>query len=153
VLQLADANAAPFATEGSLLIPLENSISSKTALVLVYAGARQEIYSFRPWIQEGLAYYAQAAYLLATQGRPSALRYLGSRLPLLVDAEKSALQAASGEKNAVPDSRTAQSLVNTTDDVYMQVKAMYVWWMLHDMLGGVLDGVLNYQPTADKEPS
>jgi hypothetical protein len=62
----------------------------------------------------------------------------------LVEAEKAKPHAAEWE--------AVHSLINAPDDLYLQTKAMDVWWMLRDMLGSPSLGVLlNYHATEDKD--
>ena len=47
------------------------------------------------------------------------------------------------------------SLVNTTNEELYRSKAMYVWWMLRDMVGepALKKALAAYRPEQDKEPS
>jgi aminopeptidase N len=53
------------------------------------------------------------------------------------------------------DDEVTRSLVNTTNEDLYRSKAMYVWWMLRDMVGEqALKKVFGlYHPEQDKEPS
>ena len=48
-----------------------------------------------------------------------------------------------------------RSLVNTTSEELYRSKAMYVWWMLRDMVGeaALKKALAAYRPEQDKEPS
>jgi aminopeptidase N len=48
-----------------------------------------------------------------------------------------------------------RSLVNTTSEELYRSKAMYVWWMLRDMVGeaALKKAIAAYRPEQDKEPS
>ncbi|MFZ0283856.1 MAG: hypothetical protein WAL32_01375 [Terriglobales bacterium] len=143
ILGLPDVNALPFVTQGMLLIPLGADLSNEAELDMVYAIARQLVLSSRAWIQEGLAHYAQAAFVEEHKGLEAALDYLNAHRPQLVDAEKAVKTDATSE---------ARSLINAPDDLYLQAKAMYVWWMLKDMLGNLPTGaLLSYRANQDKE--
>jgi aminopeptidase N len=50
---------------------------------------------------------------------------------------------------------SSRSLVNTADDIYLQTKAMWVWWMLRDLVGETqLNMILfSYQASEDNDPS
>jgi hypothetical protein len=148
VLQLPDSSASPFAAGGMLLVPFQTPVTLESELAVVYACARQEIPTHRVWIQEGVAGFAQAEYLLQTKGRQGALDFLSRRLPLLVDAEKGNGHADDGN-----GTEQAFSLVHTTSDVYLQSKAAYVFWMLRDMLDGLDGKLLSYQASSDDDPS
>lgn len=148
VIQLPDPSAAAFTTQGILLTPLKPSLTPDVDLTLVYALARQLVSSPRPWIQEGLAHYAQVAHIEQTQGRGAALEYLEARQSLLIEAEKPNRSDPAGSRPEV-----GRSLVNAPDDIYLQTKAMYVWWMLRDLLGNSLPTLLDYRASDDNEPS
>ena len=47
----------------------------------------------------------------------------------------SALQNRSSRIDVGSDSETSDSLVNTTNEELYRGKAMFVWWMLRDMVG------------------
>jgi hypothetical protein len=149
ILQLSDANAAPFATRQMLLTPLNVPLSRNAELRLAYAYGREQVPSPRWWVRDGLGRYAETAYLRQLDGRAAALQYLKSRLPLLLEAEHGA-GAAVNDKTTSHDNR---ALINSTDEAYVQTKAMYVWWMLVDMLGDRLFGLtLPYQSSSDTKP-
>jgi hypothetical protein len=144
ILGLPDAEALPFVSQGMLLIPLGTDLTNEAELDIVYAIARQKVLSPRAWIQEGLAHYAQAAFVEEHKGLQAALDYLSAHMAALVDAEKTARA----------DSETTRSLINAPDDLYLQSKAMFVWWMLKDMQDGLPTGaLLSYQANKDKEPT
>lgn len=140
ILGLPDLVAASFVTHGMLLIPLKTELTNEAELAMVYAQARQPSMSSRPWIQDGLAHYAQVAFIEKLQGRQAALAYLAGHSTALVDAEKS----------AKPEDRHA--LIDGVDDVVLQTKSMYVWWMLKDMLGALpADALAQYDKSKDSD--
>jgi hypothetical protein len=144
ILGLADPDAASFVSEGILLCPLKSPITNEEMLDIVYAKASHLVSSPRAWIQGGLAHYAQAAFVADQAGRQAALNYLTAHRTPLVEAEKAKPHAAEWE--------AVHSLINAPDDLYLQTKAMDVWWMLRDMLGSPSLGVLlNYHATEDKD--
>jgi hypothetical protein len=144
ILGLPEVNASPFVSQGMLLAPLSSDLTNEAELDIVYAIARQLVQSPRAWIQEGLAHYAQAAFVEQHKGLQAALDYLNAHVAALADAEKT----------APANSETTRSLTNAPDDLYLQTKAMYVWWMLKDMLGNLpTETLLNYQADKDKEPT
>jgi hypothetical protein len=143
ILGLPDPDAASFVSEGMLLCPLKSPITNEAVLDIVYAKARRAVLSPRAWIQEGLAHYAQAAFIADDDGRQAALDYLNAHRAPLVEAEKAKPTA---------DRETAHSLINAPDDLYLQTKAMYVWWMLRDMLANPSLGfLLDYHASEDKD--
>jgi hypothetical protein len=143
ILGLPDSEASPFVSQGMLLAPLGAGLTNEAELDIVYAIARQLVLSPRAWIQEGLAHYAQAAFVEEHSGLQSALDYLNGHRAALVDAERTAKGT---------ESETTRSLVNAPDDLYLQAKAMFVWWMLKDMLGDPPSGAwLSYKAADDKD--
>lgn len=147
IAALPDPEAQPFVTQGLLLTPMKAPMTNEIELSIVYAKGRQALPSSRAWVQEGLAHYAQAQFVQEQKGRDAALEYLSSHAVGLSEAEKS-----TSDKNGSHNSN--RSLVDGPDDVYLQTKSMYVWWMLGDMLGkAVKDGLHDYHPTDDNDPA
>jgi hypothetical protein len=146
ILGLPDAEASSFVTEGMLLTPLK-AMTNDAELSIVYAEARQRVSSPREWIQEGLAHYAQAVFIEGQQGRQRALDYLNAHAPALAVGE---VRGAKGATNA---SEAVHSLINAGNNLYGQTKAMYVWWMLREMVGdaALKNALVAYRPDDDKE--
>jgi len=148
VAQMPFSGAAPFVSDYLLLTPLQ-PLTDESRLTLIYALARQKAASPRPWISEGLAHFAQAFDIEQRHGRTAALEYLNAHRALLVDAE-------SPHNNSDQVSATSRrSLVDTTDSMYLQSKAMWVWWMLRDMIGEASFNIVlfSYQSPDDKDPT
>ena len=151
IAQLPSIDASPFVSDGLLLMPFR-ALTVEDRLTLVYALARQRAASPRPWITEGLAHLAQVLDIEQEHGRKAALDYLNDHGSLLVEAEKQSSSAASAPKDQ--EASAAQSLINTSDEIYLQSKAMWVWWMLHEMIGPSLTMALHsYHPSEDKDPA
>jgi len=143
IIALPDPDAQPFVTEGMLLTPLNSPMTNEAELSIVYAEARQMVKSPRAWIQDGLAHFAQAEFIEKQKGRQAALDYLTSHAGALIESEKA---------RAKPGN-TSPSLTDSPDDLYLQTKAVYVWWMLRDMLGKLpIEALLNYHAEEDKDP-
>ena len=139
VVQLPDPDAASFTTEKMLLTPLK-TVSPQDELALVYALARQCFRSGHAWIQDGFAHYEQASYIEHRDGREAALRFLSAHLDELVKTDK-----APG---------TTYALADAPDNLYLQTKAMYVWWMLRDMARGetpLVAAERSYRPQAEEQ--
>jgi aminopeptidase N len=104
--------------------------------------------SFRPWIEEGLAHFAQALYLERERGRPAALDYMALHRFALgqVDAQTTAPRS---------EDEVNRSLVKTTSEELYRSKSMYVWWMLRDMVGeaALKKALAAYRSKQDKDPS
>jgi aminopeptidase N len=131
-----------------LLTPLANDDSRLAGLAAAHQLTHASFLSFRPWIEEGVAHFAQALYVEREKGRQAALDYMGLHRFALsqVDAQTTVPRS---------EDEVNRSLVNTTSEELYRSKAMCVWWMLRDMVG---DAVLKkalaaYRPEQDKDPS
>jgi len=100
----------------------------------------------RTWTYDGLAHYAQLSFLQERGERPAVLDYLQSHRESLLTSEKQVKPASS---NQAAD----HSLINSSDEFYVQAKAMNVWWMLRDIVGETaLHAALhNYKAADDKD--
>jgi len=143
---LDDPQAAPFESGSLLLMSLSNADSQVAGLMAAHQLAHAALSSPRPWINEGLAHFAQALYLEQQKGRQAALDYMG--------LHRSSFSAA---PTTVPRSEDEvnRSLINTYDEQLFRSKAMCVWWMLRDMVGdqGLKKALASYHPEQDKEAS
>src|SRR5882724_4099167 len=118
---LPDAHAAPFESGALLLTPLTSSDPKVAGLAAAHQLTHASFVSFRPWIEEGLAHFAQALYLEQQNGRRAALDYIGSHRSGFTEIETPAgLPRSEDEVN--------HSLVNTTSEELYRGKAMCVWW-------------------------
>jgi hypothetical protein len=130
VLEVPSSVAAPFVTDGMLLMPFK-AADEEDRRVMIYALARHRIRSVYPWITDGLGHLAQVLDAEQEHGRKAALDYLSSHQAVLAEFEKrpSPTDASASNESA------SHSLLGTTDDLYLQTKSMYVWSMLRDMMG------------------
>jgi hypothetical protein len=141
-VELPNSGAAPFEAGEFLLTPF--SIDQKFAeLTLVHELAHAAFLSPRPWIYEGLAHFAQALWREQQAGRQAALDYMGLHRSAIADAEKA----------EQPQDR--QPLATTTDERFYRSKAMFVWWMLRDMVGetALKQALKTYRAEDDKDVS
>jgi hypothetical protein len=145
---LADAKAAPFESGALLLTPLANTDPKLAGLAAAHQLTHSAFLSFRPWIEEGLAHFAQALYLEQQSGRQAALTYMG-----LHRSAFSGIDAPTTVPRSVDE--VNRSLVNTTSEELYRSKAMCVWWMLRDMIGepALKKALAAYRPEQDKEAS
>lgn len=148
VADLPDPHAAPFESGVLLLTPLANSESTVAGLAAAHQFTHASFLSFRPWIEEGLAHFAQALYVEQQKGRLAALDYMALHGSALGEIESPSTTPRS-------DREVNDSLVNTVNEELYRSKAMYVWWMLRDMLGdaGLKKSLAAYRPEQDKDPS
>ena len=130
VLELADRHAAPFENGAALLTPLDPKADARLLqMTAVHQLTHAAFPSPRLWIYEGLAHFAQAVYREQLDGRAAALQFMALHGAGVLEAETAA--AADKDTNAPAQ----QSLINTNIPEFYRGKAMYVWWMLRDMLG------------------
>jgi hypothetical protein len=149
-IDLADPNSAPFES-GPLLLTALSGIDSKLAgITAAHQLTHAAFSSPRPWINEGLAHFAQAIYLEHQSGRQAALDYMALHSSALIVSEKD-------KQTAMPRSEdeTNHSLINTHDEELYRSKAMCVWWMLREMIGdpALKRALVSYHADQDKEPA
>jgi hypothetical protein len=151
-IDLTDPNAVPFESGPLLLMPLTIDDPKLVGLVSAHQLTHAAFSSPRPWIDEGLAHFAQALYLEHEKGRQAALDYMGLHRSAFGEAEKE-----KGKQTTLPRSEDEvnRSLVNTANEELYRSKAMYVWWMLRDMVGepALKKALAAYHAEQDKEPS
>jgi len=152
VVELPDKDMYPFEGGSVFFTPLVSGEEKDIQVVLAHQLAHASFQSPRLWMDEGLAHFAQALEREQQDGRKAALAYMDERLPPLQEAEKEFLPAAAGKASSPPK---GQPLAGATDEVFFRTKAMFVWWMLRDMVGDdALERALRaYRPDQDKEPS
>jgi hypothetical protein len=143
---LPDPNAAPFESGALLLTPLANSDSKLAGMAAVHQLTHAAFVSFRPWIEEGLAHFAQALYVEHEKGRQTALDYMGLHRSAFAEAEKS---------TSPSQDESSHSLINTASEDLYRSKAMYVWWMLREMAGdaALKKALAAYHEEEDKDPA
>jgi peptidase M1-like protein len=149
---LDDPNAAPFESGSLLLIPLANADSKAAGLMAAHQLTHAALSSPRPWINEGLAHFAQALFVEHQSGRQAALDYMTTHRVAFSAAENE-----KGRPTTAPRSEDEvnRSLVNTADEELYRSKAMCAWWMLRDMVGdqALKKALASYHPEQDREPS
>jgi len=144
VVEVGQANATPFESGPMLFTPIASVDQKRLQLTLIHQLVHATFESPRPWIYEGLAHFAQALEREQQEGRKAGVAYMDAFRPALVEAEKPA-----------QGGQTGQPLVTATDEVFYRTKAMFVWWMLRDMVGDdtLQRALQNYRAEEDAEPS
>ncbi len=147
---LSDPDAAPFESGSLLLTPLSAIDPKLAGLVAAHQLTHAAISSPRAWINEGLAHFAQALYLRQQKGREAAIEYMHTHGSAFISAE-----TAQQSSPLAAQDETKDSLTNTADEQLYRSKAMYLWWMLRDMIGdqALKKSLAAYRPEQDKEPS
>jgi hypothetical protein len=146
--ELADPQAAPFESGSMLFAPLNARTDARPAqLSAVHQVTHAAFSSPRPWIYEGLAHFSQAVYREQQNGRQAALDFMEAHRAAVVEAERTSV----ADKQDSAD----RSLVSTSVEEFYRSKAMYVWWMLRDMVGeeALKRALAAYHADQDKQPS
>jgi hypothetical protein len=148
IADLPYSDAAPFESGILLLTSLSTSDPKLSGLAATHQLTHASFLSFRPWIEEGLAHFAQALLLEQQKGRPAALDYMGLHRSALTKIEPITTALDAGQQKS-------RSLVNTINEQLYRSKAMCVWWMLRDMVGdsALKKALASYKPEQDKDPS
>jgi len=146
---LLDPAAAPFESGSMLLTPLSSTDSTVYELSAVHQLTHAAFFSQRLWIYEGLAHFAQALEREQLNGRQAALDFMARHRTAIADAEKTLAAAHIQNESA------NESLINTSTEEFYRSKAMYVWWMLRDMVGdtALKRALAAYHADQDKESS
>ena len=144
LIELPEAEDTTFDADTVLLTPLKTIDRKSLEVTITYMFAHKTLWSPRAWIYEGAAHLAQALMREQQDGRAAAIGYMQQRLTPLTLVDSGA-----------PETAKSNSLVNTTSEVFFRTKAMYVWWMLREIVGQrvLLDSLQQYDPESDKEPS
>jgi len=144
VIDLPDSNA-PFQSGNTLLMPLAED-ETTILLMAVQQVAQLDFPSSRAWINQGLARYMQLRYIEQEKERAGVLHYLNTHRDPLVEMERQ-----SPEKGS--PAAAARSLINSSDEFYLETKAMNVWWMLRELVGetALTAALHNYKASDDKD--
>ena len=144
VIELPEAQDTTFDGDEVFLTPFKPIDRKSLEVTVAYLLAHQTLWSPRAWIYEGAAHLAQALMRERQDGRASAIAFMAQRLPPFLMVESGS-----------PDTAKSNSLINTTSEVFYRTKAMYVWWMLRDIVSqrALFDSLQQYDPAADTEPS
>jgi hypothetical protein len=143
IIDLPETEDAPFQQGGVLFTSMVADAPEKLAPQLAYALAHVYFQSPRPWLNEGVAAFAESLWTEHTHDRGLALQSLESNRGALAFAEP-----------ATPGAGPGQDLLHASDAIYYRTKATYVLWMLRDVAGDKqLAGALqSYDPAADTTP-
>jgi hypothetical protein len=155
VIELTDPNANPYQEGAVLFTPLRQSQQPTLELLLIPAQVAARFPSQRRWIEDGLQRFLQAVSVERRSGRKGALQFLGEYLAPLVKAEDSAGPESDAAATNKVDTSANNTLLNTSDEIYLRGKGSFVLWMLRDMVtDAVLQHALSaYRPGADVNPA
>jgi hypothetical protein len=143
-LELPEASDTTYDADTVLLMPFKPIDRKSLEVTVSYMLAHQSLWSPRAWIYAGTAHLAQVLMRERQDGRAAGIAFMQQRLTPLVLVD-----------SAAPETDKSSSLINTTSEVFFRTKAMYVWWMLREIVGqrALLDSLQEYDPDADKQPS
>jgi len=138
-IELPESDDAPYDSGPTFLTPMRSKDVPTIELQVVHALSHAALASYRPWIEEGVAHFVQARTRELQGGRTAAIHFMDERRSLLADVE------------GMGASESAGSLVQSDSEVMFRTKAMYVWWMLHDMVGdaAMTKALAAYSQSAD----
>ena len=154
IAALDKPDAEPYESGAVLFAPLGATERKALEMGLAHSLTHAAFDSPRLWIEEGAAHFAQALAVEQQGGRTAAIAYMEKQCPALVEAE--AMAAAPAVPSAAAEvPATAQSLISSADAVFYRTKAMYVLWMLRDLLGdaALQRALKNYRAADDKTPA
>jgi hypothetical protein len=149
LVELLDPDGAPYESGSTLLSPLGDIDSQQAEVAVAHQLTHAFFSSPRLWIYEGIPHFAQAMYRERQDGRQAALDFMTLHIAAIIDTEKT----LAAERNSKASEE--QSLINTNIEELYRSKAMYVWWMLRDMVGeqALKRALAAYRPDQDTEPS
>jgi hypothetical protein len=155
VIELAGPDAAPYQDGPTLFGPIRSSTQQNLQLLMLPTQVAARFAAPRAWMQEGLGVFLQATLIRDKSGRDAALKFLDQYEAPLAKAEE--LARAPDTPGAKPAARSDSdnTLLNTSDELYLRVKSGFVFWMLHDMLGdtALQHALAAYRPEADRTPT
>jgi hypothetical protein len=143
VVELSDPSDASF--EGGNMLLTSLAVSDTKLLLSAAQQVTHALFpSPRAWVHDGLASFAQVRLIEEKEGRKAAIAYLQAHRAALVDLEK-----VFSEHKSHND-----SLTGSLDDLRIETKSIYVWWMLRDLVGeNTLNAVLHdYKAANDNDP-
>jgi hypothetical protein len=146
IADMADPHAAPYESGTLLLTSMAAEDADLAAINLVHELVHSALASPRPWVHEGLAHFAEAAFREKQKGRQGALVLLGIHRAAFLEPEKEVARS--------PQKNPGQPLATTFDETYYRSKAAYVWWMLRDLVGeaALKQAIGKYRAEDDRSP-
>ncbi len=155
VIELTDPDANPYQDGSTLLTPLVSGTQPNLQLLFLPTQVAARFATPRPWMQKGLGLFMQAIFNREHGGKDAALKFLDQYEAPLAKAEELARTGSPESKGAAARSDSDNTLLNTTDELYLRVKSGFVFWMLQDMLGetALQHALAAYRGSADREPT
>ena len=139
VVELTDPNANPWQSGAITVSPLREAQPATLRRLLLPTQVAARFHSPHPWIQAGLERFLQTVSVDQRSGRKAALGFLDEyREPLIKAGRGNSLGQLQRRRprNRIPKLRRLNNtLLNTTDELYLRGKGSFVFWMLRDMVG------------------
>jgi len=155
LIELSERDANPYQDNATLFTPFASATQPNLQLLFLPTQVAARVVTQRRWMQTGLGLFMQAIFNRERGGRDAALKFLDQYEAPLAKAEELARSSNPAEKGAQPKSDSDDTLLNTTDEIYLRVKGGFVFWMLHDMVGetALQRALAAYRASADREPT
>ncbi len=154
VIELTEPKALPYQSGSILFTPLRPWPTDTLQLLLLSTQVTARFQASHAWIEQGLQRFLQTVSVESRSGRKAALEYLDDFREPLAKSEEVAHPKADTASKAPSESPANNTLLNTTDELYLRGKGSFVFWMLRDMLGdtAVQTALARYRAGADKDP-
>jgi hypothetical protein len=151
IIELTDPNANPYQDGSTLFVPLVSATQQNLQLLTLPTQTAARFATPRPWMQKGLGLFMQAMLERSHGGRGGAIKFLDQYEAPLAKAEELARSENGGKARSDSDN----TLLNTSDELYLRAKGGFVFWMLRDMLDDTAlhQALAAYRAEADKEPT
>lgn len=121
--------------------------------IVVHSLAHARFQSPYLWLEEGVPYFMGTLWIEQEEGRANAIARMDNLRASLSIAEPSGslLDETAARSSDVPE--PGQSLLDAKDAVYYRTKAIYVLWMLREIVGdgALARGFVEYDPTEDTD--
>lgn len=155
IIELTDPDANPYQDGSTLFVPLLSATEQNLQLLMLPTQAAARFSTPRPWMRTGLGLFMQAMLERSRGGREAALKFLDQYQGALAKAEELARSAKPGEAGTPHHSDSDNTLLNTSDELYLRIKGGFVFWMLRDIVEdtALQRALAAYRAEADKEPT
>lgn len=152
IIELTEPDASPYQNGATLFVPLRSTTQQNLQMLLLPTQVAARFPTPRAWMQNGLGFFLQAILRRGQDGKDAAIKFLNQYEAPLAKAEELAHPLDAKQTAA---SQSDNTLLNTTDELYLRVKSGFVFWILDDMLGdeALQKALAAYRPDADKQPT
>lgn len=154
VIELTDPDASPYQDGPTLFTPIRSATEQNLQLLLLPTQVAARFVTARRWMEGGIGVFLQATLIRDKNGRDAALKFLGQYEAPLAKAEELA-RASKTPADGRARSDSDDTLLVTSDELYLRAKSGFVFWMLRDLLGDstLQHALAAYRSEADKFPT